>query len=328
MPNRHNELSPSPPPQLRSVTAIWGFGALRSHVTSIVSTTSFQCGQYVVCFDITPIVVYVICNCTTADEFALEFTHRMRASREIRFLRKYPPYALCYTLNNKSPRAKRETQIARMIDSNPVVNRMTVTSYSLTADKPVMPVRVLRICDVAHRIREILFREFVLTQQRQHRRGLGGSSESLRSRKRFGERNTTEGFSWSSSLSSSRVSPQPHRHDDCDGCCCSSSSDNSNDGSRCDTERRCESANATVWIHQHKRKKHDVDRSREYSHQWHSQNYCYRGCGKAASSGTATSTENDRRRLLRRRKIAIVAAAVTLENRDVRQSSGIQLRRG
>lgn len=122
---------------------IFGFDALRNKFTEAVPKNTLIRGRYVACFDITPIVVYAIRQSSNEDKFGNLFHHRMNGCREISFLRDCPPYALCYTLDNRAPRTKRETQRQRLIQAQSIMTCITKTSQSLSKDHDVIDVKIL-----------------------------------------------------------------------------------------------------------------------------------------------------------------------------------------
>lgn len=100
---------------------IYGFGSLRDRFATIANVKR---DRYVACFDVTPMVVTAIRNSSTIDEFEQIFRYRIQTCRESIFLRKNPPLILHYTLDNRSPRAKRQTQLQRIMDSQTIVSRV------------------------------------------------------------------------------------------------------------------------------------------------------------------------------------------------------------
>lgn len=102
---------------------IYGFGSLRDRFATIANVKR---DRYVACFDVTPMVVTAVRNSSTIDEFEQIFRYRIQTCRESAFLRKNPPLIVHYTLDNRSPRAKRQTQLQRIMDSQTIVSRVIV----------------------------------------------------------------------------------------------------------------------------------------------------------------------------------------------------------
>lgn len=101
---------------------ILGFGSLRGHFST---QSSVEAGRYAACLDVTSAVVHTIRNCDNVEQFRALFSRVLWTSRELRFLRGCPPQTLCYTLDNRAPRAKLQTQVQRMLDANSFLLRVS-----------------------------------------------------------------------------------------------------------------------------------------------------------------------------------------------------------
>lgn len=97
---------------IRSKMGILGFSiSFRDKFSNVVSNDVCVGVKCVVCFDVTPIVVNALRNVLTIETFGKTFVDRMLISNEYTFLRHITPLELHYTLDNRSPRAKRQTQL-------------------------------------------------------------------------------------------------------------------------------------------------------------------------------------------------------------------------
>lgn len=108
---------------------IYGFGGLRdrfseevrlfasneSNVNNLLRTNG-ESFEYVACFDITPFVVKAARLSDNVDAYDQTFVTLLDDSNEIAFIRQYRPLELCFTLDNGSPRAKRQTQFRRLVE--------------------------------------------------------------------------------------------------------------------------------------------------------------------------------------------------------------------
>lgn len=103
---------------------IFGFGTIRDKFTEVIE---LRC-PYAACFDVTPMVVHAIRNNVTEADFMAALQHRIANCKEMRFLRSNPPTFLRYTLDNRSPRAKRQTQLQRIVESKSLLARMMTTT--------------------------------------------------------------------------------------------------------------------------------------------------------------------------------------------------------
>lgn len=122
--------------------------AISPHPTS--STSLFDESSYAACLDVTPLVVYAIRHCgSNRDAFRRILDQRVRFSREMSFMWDDPPRRLRYTLDNRSPRAKRQTQLRRIVNDCTFVGSMQRT-------RPTRGDRSLRIVDVVDDARDIL----------------------------------------------------------------------------------------------------------------------------------------------------------------------------
>lgn len=106
---------------IQIIMGIYGFGSLRDRFASLAYVRQ----KYIVCFDVTPMVVTAIRNSTNIEEFTNIFRHRMLHCKEMVFLQNNPPLMVHYTLDNRSPRAKRQTQLQRAFESQSLISRIT-----------------------------------------------------------------------------------------------------------------------------------------------------------------------------------------------------------
>lgn len=81
--------------------------------------------SYIVCFDVTPLVVKAVKCSVSESEFEDTFESIVASCGEMTFFKRYAPLDICFTLDNRSPRAKRQTQIRRILESKSAITRLS-----------------------------------------------------------------------------------------------------------------------------------------------------------------------------------------------------------
>lgn len=91
---------------------------------NILNVANGRSSGFVVSLDVTPFVVHALQMSSNVSQFRQRFVRLLRASNEMDLLRLFRPTKIYFTLDNKSPRTKKQTQLQRAVDSQSTLTKI------------------------------------------------------------------------------------------------------------------------------------------------------------------------------------------------------------